>query len=371
MNTFLRSLGMGAVALFVPVYLYQLFGLKTVILYILSCRLSEIFLTYPAAKFISKIGYRKSTIIGTILLLLTIVMLKLSQNNWSWMWLNVIFSPLAALLYWLPRHLLILSTKEDNYGQTISIFHAAMRWSAVIGPILGGLLISVWRFGGLFDWGMVFIAVSIVPLFWEPDKLNWQFHLQDFWTKVESGWFRKDLIAYVGYGLEETMFEYFWVIFLFINLQESHLGLGVYKTILLLASSVLVFVVGRYLDKHYKNKFMMTASIILGVLWLFRGFVVDKFWLLGIDVFDGLAALFLFITFEFYAMHRNRHADAPLYTFEREVGINIGRVLAAIGMGIFYFLGLGWPWMVSLGIVGVILMNFLPKDAIAQTITRQ
>lgn len=369
-NTFLRTIGMGAVALFVPIYLYQHFGLKVVIAYQLLNRLVEAVLSYKLAKVVSLIGYRKSVVVGSLIIVCNLILFNLSKTYPWLLFVNILTFPIASTLYWLPRHLLILSTDEKKYGQTGSLFAVLGRWSAVLGPIVGALLVNTFQFGGLFEWGIIFILLSIVPLWLlEPDRLNWQFHLQSFWQKLEGRWFRKDLIAYVGYGLEETMFEYYWVVFLFINLSNSYLSLGSYKTALLLISSLAAMFVGRYLDKHYKNHFMVWASVIISILWILRGLGLSNNILLSIDLIDGIAAIFLFVSFEFYTMHRNRHADAVLYTFERETALNLGRVLAGVGVGTFYFLGLGWQWMTVFGIVGVILMNFLPKDAITKTNT--
>src|SRR3989344_7374577 len=114
-NTFLRTIGIGAVALFVPIYLYQLFGLKVVILYQILNRLVETFIGYKLASFVARIGYRKSVILGSLILCLNLIIFDLVKDNPWLLVINILTFPVASTFYWLPRHLLILSTDEKRY----------------------------------------------------------------------------------------------------------------------------------------------------------------------------------------------------------------------------------------------------------------
>ena len=46
---------------------------------------------------------------------------------------------------------------------------------------------------------------------------------------------------------------------------------------------------------------------------------------------------------------------------ESEASARLGGFLAALVVGIFYLLGVGWNGMIVLGVVGMTLMTVLPK----------
>ena len=361
-NTFLRNMGLSSVALFLPIFLFNLGGMGMLVGYVVVTRFLEAIMANKMAKMVGGIGFKKSVMLGGILLALVLLSLEYARTYPLLVWAGALVVPFAALLYWIPFHLLFLETRREKLGEEAGVLSVLTRWSQVLGPVLGGLLITGGGFRGLFWWGIALVMLSILPIwFLEPDNLKWKFHLDHYWEKVSNRWFRGDLLAHVGLGLEEVLFETFWPVFLVGILGGSNLLLGGYKTGVLVVTSVVVLMMGKKMDRSGGGKLMAGASVALVMMWLVRGYLKNRFGLWALDALDGITGVLVFMPFTVYVYRRALSADRPLYVVERESAISIGRGLSGLLVGLVYVLGGGWNAMVWIGVLGIILVNLMPR----------
>lgn len=365
-NVFLRNMGLASVALFLPIFLFKLGGMGMLVGYVVVTRFLEALLANKMAKIVARIGFKKSVVLAGILLALVLLSFEYAKTYPLLVWAGALVAPVAALLYWVPFHLLFLETKPEKLGEEAGILSVLTRWSQVLGPIIGGILIVGSGYRGLFWWGVVLVILSIFPIwFLEPDNLKWRFHLDHYWEKVSDRWFRRDLLAHVGLGLEEVLFETFWPVFLIGILGGSNLQLGGYKTGVLIVTSVVVMVMGKKMDRSAGGKLMTGASVVLVLMWVVRGYLKNRFGLWALDSIDGIMGILVFMPFTVYVYRRALATDRPLYVVERESAISIGRGLSGLLVGLIYVLGGGWNVMVWIGVLGMILVNFMPKNEVA------
>ncbi len=365
-NVFLRNMGLASVALFLPIFLFKLGGMGMLVGYVVVTRFLEALLANKMAKIVARIGFKKSVVLAGILLALVLLSFEYAKTYPLLVWAGALVAPVAALLYWVPFHLLFLETKPEKLGEEAGILSVLTRWSQVLGPIIGGILIVGSGYRGLFWWGVVLVILSIFPIwFLEPDNLKWRFHLDHYWEKVSDRWFRRDLLAHVGLGLEEVLFETFWPVFLIGILGGSNLQLGGYKTGVLIVTSVVVMVMGKKMDRSAGGKLMTGASVVLVLMWVVRGYLKNRFGLWALDSIDGIMGILVFMPFTVYVYRRALATDRPLYVVERESAISIGRGLSGLIVGLIYVLGGGWNVMVWIGVLGMILVNFMPKNEVA------
>lgn len=361
-STVLRNMGLGAVALFLPIYLYQMGGMKMVVGYIAGSRLIEILVMTRLTRFIARVGIKKAMLASGFITALVLLCFEYAHTYPFLVWVATGLVPFSALLYWISYHLLFLETRKSEYGREVATLLVVSKWSGVLGPVVGGLLISVVGFGGLFWWGMALVVLSTIPIVaWGDDGFGWKLGEGDVWGKVLGGWFRRDFWAYFGQGIEEVMLEIIWPIYLIVILGGSHLFIGGYKTIVLLVSSLLAIWVGRRVDRGKAGQYMNRGLFLLLGMWLVRGVLVSAWGLLILDGIDGIVALFAFLPFVVYGYKRAKAGNPALYVVERELAINAGRGVAALSTGIIYWLGGGWSVMALVGAIGVALMSLLPK----------
>lgn len=358
----LRNLAVGAIMVFLPVYLYGLSGLWLVILWLLVTRFIDMLLMKDFARIIAKLGFKKSVLLGQLLWVVVMYFVNLgSDMPWAFLPAAILVT-FATSAYWIPYHLLFMSTSEKNFGKRASFLNVFAKWSNAIGPILGGIITVRLGFSGVFWWSAVLMAAAAIPiLILEPEKLKWDFHLDHYWEKLSGSWFRRDMLAFVGLGIEQAMYDFFWPVFLLILLKGSYMELGAYKTAVLAVTSVVEIGIGRVIDRGGTRRLMMSAIGFMVLMWVMRGNFTDPWKLLAVDVFDGWLGVLVFLPFSVYTYRRAVISDRSLYLVESEASSRFGGFLAALVVGIFYFFGIGWNGMIILGVLGMSLMAVLPK----------
>ena len=361
LNTILRDLGRGAVMLFLPVHLYRVGGIDLLLKYVIVSRGTEILIGHHMARIIGKVGFKAAVIMSGILGGVVYTLFKYAADEWWWVAVAGSLAAVSIISYWIPHHLLFLETDKERFGERASWLSIIARWSQVLGPLAGGFLIVRLGFGGLFEWGVIMLLLSTLPIWLlEPDNLKWKFHVAHYWKKLEGKWFSRDLLAYMGYGMEETMLEVMWPVFLW-EILKSPVVLGGYKSLVLVASSLMVLIVGKRQDKGSLGWLFVPVTAILSGIWIVRGLWSNPLGLVTLVVIDGWAAILMVLPFGVYALRRAKVADSPLYIVEREAGLNLGRVVAAGISAVIIGLGGGWSLMVLIGVAGLWLMNLLPK----------
>jgi predicted MFS family arabinose efflux permease len=92
-------------------------------------------------------------------------------------------------------------------------------------------------------------------------------------------------------------------------------------------------------------------------LWILRTFLTVPWLLVATDMIWGSLGLFFYLPYSINIYRRAREADSSVYIVLRESFISLGRLIAAILVGVIYLLGESWSSMVFVGILGLLLMN--------------
>jgi len=358
----LYSLGTGMVLLFIPIYLFKLQGLWLLTLWLMLSQMADFLMIKINARAVANLGFKKSVILGQILWAVGLCFLFLSKNNLWFLIPAGIITEIAQDCFWISNHMLFLMTPAKKFGSDMSMMEIICMWSGVLGPILGGFFVTGSGFGEVFGIGAILMLLAAIPvLILEPDNLHWDFHLRHYWEKIGDHWFTKDLTAFLGYGMEDAMYNYFWPVFLLVILKNSYTDLGLYKTVILAVTSSIEWVVGKRIDKGGVHKYMIWGTGVLMFFWIMRGLLSKPWQLMGLDMLDGWIGIVVWLPFMVYTYRRATLADKPLYVVEREAAIRLGKALTGVILGLMVAFGLGWNVMVTVGILGLILMNLLPR----------
>lgn len=372
----IRTFALSLLGIFTPLYIYQtlegtpLFPTRTATLfgvvgYYIVLRLTLILVNLPVSYFIAEVrgGFRKSMLLSNILHATNLLLLIFSKNN-PWLLL-----PAAALegalipFYWIPYHLIFVEDgeKEKSFGNKISTVGVLDKVAGVVAPLVGGVVIALFGFETLLVVVLFLVVASTFPIFsMRHHERHFVPPLKMIFRDFFSKGFRKDLIAFLGAGVENVGGALVWPIFFF-GLVGSFAGLGALTSGLTLISILVVLWLGRVVGKKGKRRVLRLGAYSQSVLWGVRAVTQTVPQAFFAQAVARIAAEFLWIPFD-TIVYANASAGNPFeYVILREWALNLGRLLMLVLMAILLLIGVGWLGSFGLAAVGALLTIFMAR----------
>lgn len=272
----LRGLAISMTGLFVPLYMLLLgFSPLDVCVLVAWFFSFRIVLDIVAAYVIAAIGPKHTILIGYIIQILSTA---------SFVWLNYAQLPLwvlgllwggSATFFFVPFHVEFSKVKHaDHGGKELSYVNIMERVGSLLGPVVGGLVASL--FGGqyLFIVAGVVLLIGLVPLFQsaEPVRTNQKLSF----TSLEARNLMHDVTSHASFGVENTLSMLLWPLFLAATVlvgSRSYVQFGVILSLSFLVSIISARLVGRKIDRR-EGRFLLRYNAVLNaILHLFRPLV--------------------------------------------------------------------------------------------------
>jgi len=219
------------VGIFIPIFLYELFDfeIRYVIMYYLLGHLAYGMVVAWGAKFLNKIGLRRSLqisiLFGATYYVVFYFLEKYSSSNvfienklsiFSFLGLAIIIITFNRVFYWLPLHTDIAKfTNKKNRSKQLSLIEATTVFLQAILPLIGGLILMKLDYNVLFIITIVIYLMGIVPLLKIPrtrERFRWGY-LQT-WKELFSKKRRRTVLAFFGQGAEDAIGVAIWPIFI-------------------------------------------------------------------------------------------------------------------------------------------------------------
>lgn len=347
-----RSFSLSMIGIFMPIYLLNLgFSFSSVALFFAVLAFSHAVGTIPAGLISARFGYKHNILFSVPLLILAFLALyTLETFNWPLLAISVLFG-VNNSLFWTGYHsdFSRFSHKkkrgsELSYSKIItSLFH-------VLGPITGGIVISLVGFKVLFVIVSILFFVAVFPLFKTKDVHDkFHFSLKDVFLKRKV----KESFAFVGFGFERVAAGLVWPVFVFFFLLgESYNSLGILSSISLLFSFVFVFAIGRFAD-DYRKIILKIGAIANAFVWIVKSFVRTGMQVFMIDSVYGITSASYSLSFDAISYDKANKGNIMKYIVYREFMINMGRAVLFAALIFVSDLLFG---ILSGGVLGSLLM---------------
>jgi len=333
----LRAFANAMIAVFIPIYLFQLqYSIFQIMYFFL---LSETFMTifvlmnaYLSKKMALKhmIAISVPLHIGFLLMLNTF-----DQINWG-LELLALFAGAADSFYWVPFHLdFAQNSLHDFRGREVGLLQTLTIGLALLAPVVGGAIVVLLGFHWLYVLGIMIMLASIIPLF-----LSKEIFVEPKFSFRETFNFpARHALMHFAWGARTTAELLFWPLFVFIILNNAF-GLGLISTTMALFAAIATIWAGRLTDSLKRNIMVATATIIESVSWFARILANSFASLLGIAIISGAAFTSIDVPYRafFYdATNKTKNAE---YIIFRQLWLNAGRafvliVLILAGLSLF------------------------------------
>lgn len=322
----LRSLAISMIGIFIPIYLIKElnYSLLQVLVFYVYLFIFFGLVTPICADLASKIGFKHLMLISLFPQLLFYYLLNQLGNVKTPLYILALIVGIAEGLFWLSFHLnFIFSTDKKHRGEEIGLWYILATVIAIIGPFLGGLILTLYNFHVLFMIVTTLLIISMIPLLYSKDiyktsPLNWEKILE-----YSTG---KDAIKYMAYGIRSLTAVIFWPIFIFFSLY-GYLSTGF---VISFSSFVMVFVIwsiARLSDKINKDILIKLGSLFEGIIWLVKLVVRGFTQILSISVLGSIAYSMIDIPFSAQVYNKATKTKPVEYLIFREFFLTLGRLI--------------------------------------------
>ncbi len=321
----LRAFALSLISLFIPLYLYAELGYsfnQTIGFFIFYSVILAI--TSPiAAKFAARYGVKHTVLVSVPLYMLFVLFLYLLSFYSLSLLLISALAGASISFYWMGMHLVFHHASHRNHrGEEVGKRGSATIIGSVLGPVVGGGIISIAGFGAVFSVVLAVLLLSIIVLWGSTENhVTYTFSVRSILDRKH--W--KDSLFFVSRGTHVIAEGVIWPLFVFVILG-SYISLGAMGSLLSVVSIALLWSVGKYSDHANRRRIVRITTVFDSVVWIVRGIVTTAG---EVFAMTGIAALTHGIRESpLGAMEYDKaRGQVAAYFVSREIFVCLGRIL--------------------------------------------
>ena len=331
----IKNFAFSMIAIFEPLYLYELYNSISIVFLYYAVMYTLYFFALPfGAKAAAKYGFEHCIFYSIPFAIL--YFLALSQiPNYGWMiFAAIIFVIIHRILFWPSFHTDFAHYSVAGFkGREMSTMSSISTLAAIVGPVIGGIILTKFGFESLFVIVSILSMTSVIPLFMTKEK----FKPHDFSYKKAfkrilkpyGRYKRKNLITYFAFS-EETVVMIGWPIFIFLIIKEFYL-IGA----LMGASALFIAITNLYvgklsdkLDTDKREKLLASSASLYSLSCFLRPFAGGWVGILLVDFFSKIAKMGIaYPIFTFIYNGGGRRKDFLEYIMFYELSLSLGRIV--------------------------------------------
>lgn len=350
LNQSFRGMAGSLLSLFSSIYVYKtLFSLTNqaniallaVFIYFLGLYGFKFVSNLFAEELSLRLGLKKQIYFGLLFLATCLVILVLSLR---WPLLLFLASPFWGLstgFYWFGRHGLLAKTgREEAFGKELGMFEVIGALLLLGIPFLGGALIRLAGYKGLFGASLFFVLLagfSIQPA--KEERTRHDTSLAEVLRLFKTH--KRTVLAYVGNSAAGTIYTITIPLYLFLILKNEF-SLGGFFSLSMILVALVNLIIGRWVDIKGKRGLIAYGSVFQFVVWIGRIVTRNIKVLFTFDIIDRVTGQMVGIPLGVltYEKALDGHSTGRAVLF-REIAITTGAILACFLLMILALLGIG------------------------------
>jgi MFS family permease len=286
-NRMILKLAFGTVNIFVPILLYQYFGVAMLGVYILMS-IIVVFLTPLSAMLLSRLGVRKMIAISIPFAAASVWVLSYAPLDQGIA--GILYAVCMAIytsLYWVPYHVdLAQHIEEKHRGLVLGWYEDMLEIVALITPLLGGILIAFFGFTDTFILVAMVCLLALIPLKYVGEvyeRFSWGYF--ETFQRLFSARNRRLLIGYASDGAQTSVATIIWPVFIFELLHGEYIVVGLITTVSLVIILILNIFLGFWIDKVGHRRVLALGTIFSVSGWILKSLVSSPFQVFATDTY--------------------------------------------------------------------------------------
>jgi MFS family permease len=338
----------GLVGIFIPIYMLTIgYPIYQIFLFYIVNNLATLPLFFLAAWLAQRIGISKLIVLRLPILLAQFYLLfNLPALAWSF-YLIAILSAIDIAFYWFSLHTVFAkSVNHETMGEQVSNLMAIPGLFALLVPLVGASVSTLFGFHALFWLAGVFYIAAVVPLFFAGhipvDVRISPGRIWDYCRRYRKYFGAEALLNAIG-----EVEGYVLPIFLFITFKNI-LSIGIIAALLGLGSAIFTLFIGRFSDRFDKRKILRVGLLAMLLIWLGRYFAVTQLQYYALSVLAGFFGVLITVPFNALIYKNAKESHVEDFVIFREIPVALGRVLL-YGVGLLMVTKVKLTFLVAAG----------------------
>lgn len=350
LHRFLFRLALAAISIFLPLFIHDLSGSVFPVFWFYAIFYGTFILfVLPAALLATRIGYKKTSMLASPVIIGFYLLLRSLETMSGQVYLAAFLGGAGLVTYWIGMNAeMATGSHSDHRGQETGVFFSMPELAAVIAPLLGGGLITLYGFELLFLAVILLVVASFVPFLFSDD------HYDGMDANLSAVFNRDhalDFATFVFNGMQSIGRRVVWPLYLAVIVTGA-LNIGGAGSAMALGGAVFSLLLGSFVDHHSKARIMVAGGLVTAATWVGMAFVTTPLQAVLISFVNGVIVLLPRLTLYSGVLDVAEHEDIVEYFAMREVGLCTGRItaLAAVGFAFTQF-NTQIAFLVSFGLV--------------------
>jgi Major Facilitator Superfamily len=272
----LRGMAVSLTGLFVPMYMlrlgYDVTAVCTLVAWFFVFRAcTDIFSAYV----IAAIGPKHTMVIGYVFQLISttsFIVLKFVDLP---LWFLGALWGASATLFFVPFHVDFSKVKHSQHaGKELGYLNIMERVGSLLGPVVGGLVATLFGAQYTFALAVVILFLGLVPLFQTAEPVRVHQKISFRTLKVDG--LLRNYFAHAAFGVENTLSMLLWPLYLgalVLVTNQGYAQLGVLLSTSFLVSIIAARLIGRRIDQHKGRRLLRQNAVLNAGVHLIRPFV--------------------------------------------------------------------------------------------------
>ena len=327
----IRGFVASLIGFFIPIYLLKIgFSLTQILIFYGIKSFFMLFFAILAGGIGNKLGLKHTMAISLPLLLLYFITMLFLEGNQSLLILYTlaILNSLNTALYWIPMHSLFARFSSDKNGSSqVGVLLSLKSFSAIIAPLLGGLITIIFGFESLFIVAIIILIVPIVILAQAKDiRPHIKFSSSDLFRffKTHRRHFLSIMLDSFGSFAENIL----WPLFVFLILVNT-MSVGIAGSLVGVGTILFTVLFSKIVAKHNYLLIIKISSFMLAAIWIIRYFTGSQMSIYFISLLGGLAAIMFSIPLASHTYQIAKDSkDIDEFIIFKEILSHLSRIFA-------------------------------------------
>jgi len=358
-------LAIAMVAVFEPIYLFNVFGSIPWLLFYLGLLFLALFFIYPlGGKFVCRFGFEHSFAFSIPAVFLYFVVINLLAKSLWFLAPLFVLSIIYKILFWPATHSnLAHYGDQQKRGHQYGLFSGVIRATRIVGPLLGGLVLYFFSFKVLFVVAATISFLAIFPMFSTKEEFaSGFFPYKKCFLRIRDAYRpykRKFFLSFLGFG-EEIVSIMLWPLFIFLVVR-NYASLGGIVSISSLFALFFSLYIGKMVDKRDKRgkkTILSFGTALYALLWPIRAFLTTVWGVFGANVISANLTQVVYNPLVAFAYQKGDERGHLKYIIFLMMGIAAGKALMCFLL-LLLILVFGLNWYLIFGVAGLWTLLYL------------